>query len=205
MKCNLYISMNCSCCNLVLEELQPKTTLMCGHTVHTRCCIILIMRNDIERISCMGCNIKIVSLDIYEEVYPKVPDKCKELNESSDEFRNDVQSLAIKNREYTKSVSKFKRKIAPIVSEFKTHVKPQISILKSYIKNKLKIIKETEEYKNAIKKQTSLNRCHKKTYIKYNLSPCEFRNYIRRNHNINLAGWYQSVSNKLARKFRIKI
>lgn len=197
--------MNCSCCNLEIEALHPKATLMCGHTIHTRCCIILVMRNDIERISCIDCNSRVVTPDIYDIVYPSIPDKCAELNETSEEFRNDIQSLATKTMEYTKSVSKFKRKIAPIISEFKTHVKPQISILKNYIKNKLKTIKETEEYNDALKKQSALNRHQKKTYIKYNLAPCEFRNYIRRNHRINLLNWYQSITNRLGRKFRIRI
>jgi hypothetical protein len=189
----------------VLEEAQPKSSFMCGHIVHTKCFIIEILRSDIERLSCGECNERIVTPDIYTIVYPVIPDSCKVLEETSEEFRNDIQSLAIKNNIYTKSVSKFKRRIAPIVSEFKTHTKPQISILKNYIKNKLKIIKETEEYNDVINKQSSLNRYHKKTSIKYNLSPYEFRNYIRRNQGITLFSWHQSISNKLARKFRIRL
>jgi hypothetical protein len=197
--------MNCSTCNLVLEEAQPKTTLLCGHIIHTQCFITDILRSDIERISCGECTIRVVTPEIYAIVYPNVPDSCKNLEETSEDFRNDVKILSTKNTDYNKSVSKFKRKIAPIVSEYKTHVSPQISILKSYIKNKMKIIKETQEYADVMKKQTALNRHHKKTYTKYNLAPYEFRNYIRRSHRIDLKGWYQSVSNKLARKFRIRI
>jgi hypothetical protein len=197
--------MNCLCCNLEIEDLQPKTTLMCGHTIHTRCCIILVMRNDIERITCIDCNTPVVTPDIYDVVYPPIPDKCAELTVTSEEFRKDIKTLTTKSREFTKSVSKFKRKIAPIIREFKTHVKPQISILKNYIKNKLKTIKETEEYNEALKKQSALNRHQKKTYIKYNLGPSEFRNHIRRIYRINLLNWYQSISNRLVRKFRIRI
>ena len=198
--------MNCIYCNLVMEEAQAKATLLCGHTVHTKCFIIEAFRTDVERMACMECQLNIVTPEIYGIVYPVTTDSCKTLHESSEDFRNDIKLLITKHKEYTKNVSKFKRKLAPILSDFKTYIKPQIYILKMYINAKLKLIKETEEFIDAKKKESLLSRFFKKMYIKYNLSPYEFRNFVRTNNKIILLNTrYQSLNHRLLRKFRIRI
>ena len=195
--------MSCGLCSLVLEETQPKTTLMCGHIVHTRCFIIGVMYNDIEHLLCRECEERVVTPEINATVYPETPDSCKILEETSEEFRSCIKNIITKNKEYNKSVSKFKRIITPIISEFKAHVRPQISILKNYIKSKLSTIKETQEYKTAVKKCSEFSRCHKKISTKYNLGSYEFRNYLRSKHDY--FSLYNSVLSQLERKFRIRI
>ena len=197
--------MNCIYCNLVLEETQMKASLMCGHTVHTKCFIIEAFRTDIERMACMECQLNIVTPEIYGIVYPVTTDSCKALHETSEDFRNDVKRLVTKHKEYTKGASKFRRKMAPILSDFKTYIKPQIFILKMYINSKVKLIKETEEFIDAKKKESLLTRFVKKMQTKYNLSPYEFRNFIRRNNNINIVCRYRSLTPQILRKFRIRI
>ena len=71
--------MNCSFCNLVLEEEQPKATLMCGHIIHTSCFIINVMRSNIERISCVECEERIVTPALYAIAYPQAQESCIKL------------------------------------------------------------------------------------------------------------------------------
>ena len=197
--------MNCYCCNLVLEDSQPKTTQLCGHVIHTSCFIIEIMRNDIERLRCGECEQAVVTPTIYEIVYPPVQDSCKSLEETSEEFRNKIQIVIDKNKEYSKIESKFKRKIAPIVAEYKSHVKPQIAILKSYIKSKVNLIKKFEEYSYITKKYNALVRAYRGIYVEYNISEYELRTYLRREKNIVVRYRYSNCAHGVKNKFRIRI
>lgn len=196
--------MNCSCCNLVLKEEQPKATLMCGHLIHTSCFIINIMRSDIERISCLECEERIVTPTLYAIVYPPSQDPCIKLHETSEEFRNTTDKLILNYKIFTKSESKFKKKLAPIINEFKLNVKPQITILKNYIKSKKKCIKELEEYSDSLKKKNTFNRLFNKILAKYNISSYEFRKYLRRYKHTIIQIRYSLIS-KIDRKFRIRI
>lgn len=40
--------MNCGYCRQELLDTQPKCTLLCNHTVHTRCFITMNMQHDIR-------------------------------------------------------------------------------------------------------------------------------------------------------------
>jgi len=197
--------MSCGLCKLVLEETQHKATLMCGHSVHTRCFIIEVIQNDIYGQFCDECTENVITPEIHEIIRKTRIDSkpYKKLEESSEDFNNDIKIITTKNKEYTKSASKFKSKLTPIISEFNSYVRPQINILKNYIKNKLSTIKQTQEYKDAVKKHTDCRRTYNKISTKYNLSPYEFRDYlINKGKYVSV---YISVSRELERKFRIRI
>jgi len=163
------------------------------------------MRNDIERLRCGECEEAVVTPTIYNIVYPPVLDSCKALEETSEEFRNKIQTVIDKNKEYSKIESKFKRKIAPIVAEYKSHVKPQIAILKSYIKSKINIINKFEEYRDASKKHNALVRAYRAIYLQFNISEYELRTYLRRQKNINVRYRYSNTARGVKNKFRIVI
>ena len=197
--------MSCGLCKLVLEESQHKATLMCGHSVHTRCFIIAQIHTDIYDQVCEECTENVITPEIHATIRKsRINSKpYKELEKNSEDFNNDIKIIITKNKEYIKSVNKFKSKLTPIISEFKAHVTSQINILKNYIKNKLSTIKQIDEYKDAVKKQTDCKRSYNKISTKYNLNPYEFRDYlINKNKYFSV---YDSVSYELERKFRIRI
>ena len=196
--------MNCSFCNLVLEEEQTKATLMCGHIIHTSCFIINIMRSNIERIRCVECEERIVTPTIYEIVYPPGQESCIKLEETSEDFRTMTDKLIKNYKIYTKSESKFKRKMSPIIKEYKLTVKPQITILKNYIKSKKNIITKFEEYKDTVKKNSSFSRLYNKILTKYNVSRYELRSYIRQHKHTNIH-FRCTLSSMINRRFRIRI
>ena len=202
--------MNCGICNLIIEDIQPKTTLMCGHTFHTRCFIIIIMTNDIERIKCTHCDDKVVTQDIYQEVYPIRENVCTVLEESSEEFRNIVTTTIHKYKECLKSEKKYRIKINPVFTEYKKNVKPQLEILKNYIKAKKKEIKSLEEYKDLLKKRREFVTSINKIINTYNVSLIDFKDFIREYKKIIFSrkiirNIYCSLPYTLDRKFSIRI
>jgi hypothetical protein len=203
--------MNCGRCNLIIEDVQPKTTLMCGHILHTRCFIINVIQREIEYIQCNTCSEKVVTEDINKELYP-IRDRniLAKLQESSEEFRNIISTTIIKYKECIKAEKKFKIKSKPIINEYKLNVRPQIQILKNYIKSKKKDIKSLEEYKELTKKRISLICIIKKILDKYNVSSTDFKLYMRQYNNINIhrssiVNLYYNLSIQLNRKFRVRL
>jgi archaellum component FlaC len=197
--------MSCGLCKLVLEESQHKATLMCGHSLHTHCFIIGLIQTDIHDKVCEECTENVITPEIHAAIIESRDTSkiYKVLEETSEDFNNDIKIITTKNKEYTKSVNKFKSKLTPIISEFKAHVRPQINLLKNYIKNKISTIKQTQEYKDAVKKHTDHERSYNKITTKYNLGPYEFRDYlINKGKYVSV---YTSVSRRLERQFRIRI
>ena len=80
----------------------------------------------------------------------------------------------------------------------------KLHIFDSISKDRI-VVKETEEFIDANKKESLLRRFFKKMHTKYNLSPYEFRSFIRRNTNINIVCRYRSLTSQILRKFRIRI
>ena len=168
------------------------------------------MTNDIERIICTHCDDKVVTQDIYQEVYPIRENVCTVLEESSEEFRNIVTTTIHKYKECLKSEKKYRIKINPVFTEYKKNVKPQLEILKNYIKAKKKEIKSLEEYKDLSKKRREFVTSINKIINTYNVSLIDFKDFIREYKKIIFSrkiirNIYCSLPYTLDRKFSIRI
>jgi len=200
--------MNCGYCNLELLDTQPKCTLLCNHTVHTRCFYTINMQYNIENIICNECNVLLIPDELRIEVFGEPTATCENLAQNSPSFVNSINNLikTIKNNNKTKAL--LTKKVTPINTEFKNFSKQIIKILKDRINIDIKKIKGLPEYKEAIKNSGVITRLFSKICDDYNINRYDIHSYIRtitgirtysfgRRHN-NIA-WY------IKRKFFIRI
>jgi len=199
--------MNCNSCNNVLEEAQPKITLLCEHVYHTRCFLVNSARDNIGEFSCNVCDAQIITPEIYEEANPPTTTvECDNLAESSEEFRTGINNIVAKYKGLMKTQKQMNAKIKTIVQEYKTYVKPQILMLKNYIKSRKKLIKELDEYKATRKELTSFKSSVTRFCGTHNINEYDLRRYLRRTKYIlmNRSRFYR-LEYMLHRNFRIHI
>ena len=199
--------MECSYCELQMLEEQPKCTLMCGHTIHTRCLLLHSMRHYLEDLSCRECDTIVVSREIHREANPQpTHGTCKNLEETSEEFRNGLKTLIEKHKEAKKYKSAISKKIRAVEVEYKLFIKPQVSILKNYRKDMMRKLTESEDYKTASSKMSAYTRYISTFMNTHNLSRNEMWRYLESNYNIIYPSrWGFSLRCVLERKFRIRI
>ena len=190
----------------MLEE-QPKCTLMCGHTIHTRCLLLHSMRHYLEDLSCRVCDTVVVSREIHREANPEPTSiTCKNLEETSEEFCNGIKTLLQKNKEAKQHKSAIAKKIRAVEVEYKLFVKPQINILKNYKKDMVRKLKESEDYKIASSKMTAYSRYLTTFMTSFNLNRSDLRRYLEGKYKIVYPSrWSYSLAYVVDRKFRIRI
>jgi len=205
--------MDCLLCTNVIEEQQPKTSLMCGHTFHTRCMLIDILHVDqLEDYSCVDCNQNIISHEILLEAFPNENPNHNQQNQQeehqspSEEFNNGIKNILENFTTFKSKRSKLNKKIKEIHNEYKTFIKPQISIIKNYIQSKKQIIKKFEEYKEDSKARSKLKRSEQHFCRTYNMTEYILMNYIEKYHKIDIRlSYFDDIHRFLTSKFRISI
>ena len=173
----------CGFCEEELGQL-PQTTLECQHICHTRCLLINVAachQADL-RSKCTLCQSVIISRDTQLAIFQKAeelmtvirtdPDDAtvRILNESSEDFKQDVKVLNEKKKTVIKLVKEFRKKRNQIHTEYKETTKELLMILRGTHKQTLKNVFKTEEYALAKKAIRAYGTQFSKMSTKYNIS-----------------------------------
>lgn len=199
--------MECSVCNTQILEEQPKCTLMCGHTFHTRCMLLRLYTTEIEECRCITCQLNIITPDIMLEGQPEEMHNTPitpELQES-EAFKTDIKELVKLYKETSKYKNALVKKSKETIAEFNRVVKPQLLILKNYKKQTYASIKAMDEYKAAIRGFTKYSRFLTTICGRHNVNQYDVRTYLRTNQQIQLYWRYYNIRWLITRKLKTRV
>ena len=191
---------NCIFCQAPIQKTDKKMDYICGcHTVHTECGLSNF-GNQLDmygKIKCYTCESV-----IYEPHYYNDTESINE-DVESEEFRNDIKNIKLKQRNLNKPVKIFNKKLLEECAKYKDLTKVHVSTLKLLYKETMKSIKASSEYKSALSALRTHSLHVNKFKRKYKLN---YRNLV--NLGINLQKYRRYGYGdffKIKRKLRILI
>ena len=207
--------MECTLCTTQIQDDQPKTTLLCAHTFHTRCVMDHFVRHGARTAQCATCNESIVPHDMFQYETHEDEDVNTELEivdtiyKTQPSFVDEIKILKKSSASVNKSYSRLLKSASASAKTFHADLKDVISFLKDKHKQKLNEVLKSEHYvefkKTAAKYSGKLRQFTNKWGVNYYM----LSRYLRRNNQgttFLFSGWrLQRLKHNLIRKFRIRI